>query len=163
MGEGSLLAWGTDMAFSDVFERESGMGRVLSSTEDARRALRSAKRLAVLGIKPETHAGEAAHYVPAFMQRQGCEIVPVPVYYPDVTEILGQPVYRKLVDVPGDVDMVIVFRRNRDVLPHVDDIIAKGTKTVWMQLGIENAEAAERLTAAGIDVVQNRCAMVEWR
>jgi predicted CoA-binding protein len=139
------------------------MGRVLYSREEAREALRSAKRLAVLGIKPETHAGEAAFYVPAFMQRQGYDVVPVPVYYPEVTEILGQPVYRNLVDVPGDVDMVIVFRRSRDVLPHVEDIIAKGTKTVWMQLGIESEEAAERLTAAGIDVVQNRCAMVEWR
>ena len=139
------------------------MGRILHSSAEARAALRAAKRVAVLGIKPETHAGEAAHYVPSFMQRNGYEIVPVPVYYPDVTEILGQPVYRKLVDVPGDLDMVIVFRRSRDVLPHVDDIVAKGTKTVWMQLGIENAEAAERLTAAGIDVVQNRCAMVEWR
>src|SRR5690349_16486259 len=118
MGEGSLLAWGTDMAVSDNFSG-GGMGRVLYSTEEARTALRSAKRLAVLGIKPETHAGQAAHYVPAFMQRQGCEIVPVPVYYPEVTEILGEPVYRKLVDVPGDVDMVIVFRRSRDVLPHV--------------------------------------------
>ena len=139
------------------------MGRILHSSAEARAALRSAKRVAVLGIKPETHAGEAAHYVPSFMQRNGYEVVPVPVYYPEVTEILGEPVYRKLVDVPGDLDMVIVFRRSRDVLPHVDDILAKRTKTVWMQLGIENAEAAERLTAAGIDVVQNRCAMVEWR
>ena len=139
------------------------MGRLLNSAVDAQSALMSAKRVAVIGIKPETHVGEAAHYVPAFMQKVGYEIVPVPVYYPEVTEILGQPVFRKVTDVPGDVDMVVVFRRSRDVLPHVDDIIAKGTKTVWMQLGIENAEAAEKLTAAGIDVVQNRCAMIDYR
>jgi predicted CoA-binding protein len=136
---------------------------LIESTADARQALRDARRIAVIGIKPETHAQEPAHYVPSFLQRHGVEVVPVPVYYPEVTEILGAPVYRRMTDVPGDVDMVIVFRRSRDVLPHVDDIIAKGTKTVWMQLGIQNAEAAERLTAAGIDVVQNRCAMVDYR
>jgi uncharacterized protein len=136
---------------------------LIESSVEARRVLLEAKRIAVVGIKPETHAGEAAHYVPAFLKRKGVGIVPVPVYYPEVTEILGEPVYRRLVDVPDALDMVILFRRSKDVLPHVDDIIAKGTKTVWMQLGIQNAEAAERLSAAGIDVVQNRCAMVDYR
>jgi predicted CoA-binding protein len=138
------------------------MGLVETAGE-ARAILRAVKRVAVLGIKPETHAGQPAHYVPAFLQREGIEVVPVPVYYPEVTEILGRPVYRRLVDVPGDIDMVIVFRRSKDVLPHVDDIIAKGTKTVWLQLGIRNAEAAERLAAAAIDVVQDRCTMVDYR
>jgi predicted CoA-binding protein len=132
-------------------------------SEEARALLMEAKRIAIVGIKPETHASEPAHYVSAFLQRAGVDVVPVPVYYPEVTTILGEPVYRRLVDVPGDVDMVIVFRRPKDVLPHVDDIIAKGTRTVWMQLGIHNAEAAERLVEAGIDVVQNRCAMVDYR
>jgi predicted CoA-binding protein len=67
-----------------------------------------------------------------------------------------------MIDVPGDVDMVIVFRRSKDVLPHVDDIISKGAKSVWMQLGIRNEEAAEKLSAAGMDVVQDRCAMVDY-
>ena len=78
-----------------------------------------------------------------------------------MTEILGQPVYRRLADVPGDVDMVNVFRRPEHVLPHVDDIIAKAPRAVWMQLGIRNDEAAERLARAGIDVVQDRCLKVE--
>ena len=138
-------------------------GKVIVSAEEARGRLLEVKRAAVIGIKPETHAGEAAHYVPAFLQRAGVEIVPVPVYYPEVTEILGERVYRRMEDVPGTVDMVIVFRRPRDVPPHVDDIIAKGTQTVWMQLGIRNDEAAEKLTAAGIDVVQDRCTMVDYR
>jgi predicted CoA-binding protein len=136
---------------------------LIESAGDARALLRSARRIAVIGIKPETHSGEPAHYVPSFLKRQGVEIVPVPVYYPEVTTILEEPVYRKLVDVPGELDMVIVFRRPKDVLPHVDDILAKGTKTVWMQLGIYNDEAADRLAEAGINVVQNRCAMVDWR
>jgi predicted CoA-binding protein len=139
------------------------MARLVERSEEARALLMEAKRIAIVGIKPETHASEPAHYVSAFLQRAGVDVVPVPVYYPEVTTILGEPVYRRLVDVPGDVDMVIVFRRPKDVLPHVDDIIAKGTRTVWMQLGIHNAEAAERLVEAGIDVVQNRCAMVDYR
>jgi predicted CoA-binding protein len=136
---------------------------IIESADEARALLKASKRIAVLGIKPETHRSEAAHYVPAFLQARGVEIVPVPVYYPEVTEILGERVHRKLIDVPGDVDMVIVFRRPRDVPPHVDDIIAKGTKTVWMQLGIYNDEAAARLSAAGINVVQDRCAMIDWK
>lgn len=139
------------------------MARLVEKSEDARSLLMAAKRIAIIGIKPETHASEPAHYVSSFLRNAGVDVVPVPVYYPEVTTILGEPVYRKLVDVPGDIDMVIVFRRPKDVLPHVDDIIAKGTKTVWMQLGIYNAEAAERLVDAGIDVVQNRCAMVDYR
>lgn len=125
------------------------------------RVLRDTRRIAVLGIKIEP--SQPAYYVPAYAKRAGLEIVPVPVYYPEVTEILGQRVYRKVADVPGDVDMVNVFRRSKDVPPHVDDIIAKHPKSVWMQLGIRNDEAAERLARAGIDVVQDRCLMVELR
>jgi predicted CoA-binding protein len=87
----------------------------------------------------------------------------VPVYYPDATEILGERVYRKVADVPGDVDMVNVFRRPADIPPHVDDILAKRPSSVWFQLGIRNADAAERLARAGIDVVQDRCLLVELR
>lgn len=122
-----------------------------------RALLRGSKRIAVLGIKPETRADQPAHFVPEYARDAGYEIVPVPVYYPDVTEILGLPVYRRLVDVPGDIDIVNVFRRPEHILPHVDDIIAKHPRAVWMQLGIRNDEAAEQLARAGIDVVQDRC------
>jgi predicted CoA-binding protein len=132
-----------------LIDDDAGIGRVIADT----------RRIAVLGIKMEP--GQPAHYVPEYAQHAGFEIVPVPVYYPDATEILGERVYRRVADVPGAVDMVNVFRRSRDVLAHVDDIIAKKPKSVWMQLGIANAEAAERLARAGIDVVQNRCLMVE--
>jgi uncharacterized protein len=89
--------------------------------------------------------------------------VPVPVYYPDVTEILGHQVYRTVSEIPGPVDMVNVFRRSRDVPAHIDDIISKKPKSVWLQLGIRNDAAAERFARAGIDVVQDRCLMVELR
>ena len=123
--------------------------------------LRDTKTIAVLGIKPESHADQAAHYVPAHMAAAGYEIVPVPVYYPDVTEILGKQVFRKLTDVKQPIDMVNVFRRPNDIPPHVDDIIAAKPKSVWFQLGIRNDEAAKRLAEAGIKVVQDRCLMVE--
>jgi uncharacterized protein len=138
-------------------------GRILGSDEEIADLLRSAKRLAVIGIKPESHSTAPAHYVPSYLQRAGYDLVPVPVYYPDVTEILGEPVYRSLADVPGDVDLVVLFRKSKDVPGHIDDIIAKKPDAVWMQLGIRNDDAAERFTEAGIDVVQDKCTMVEHR
>jgi uncharacterized protein len=124
--------------------------------------LRRVHRIAVLGIKTED-SGQPAYFVPRYAQRAGFDVVPVPVYYPAVTEILGQPVYRKVADVPGEIDLVNVFRRSHDIPPHVDDILAKRPKAVWFQSGIRNDEAAERLARAGIDVVQDRCLMVELR
>ena len=132
---------------------------LIDDDEGIRRILRDTHRIAVLGIKVEP--AQPAHYVPAYCQRVGLEIVPVPVYYPDATEILGERVYRRVADVPGDIDMVNVFRRPKDVSAHVDDIIAKRPKSVWLQLGIRNDAAAEQLARAGIDVVQDHCLMVE--
>ena len=137
-------------------------GRLIEDRAGIQRILRETRRIAVLGIKTaETMA--PAFYVPEYAQQAGYEIVPVPVYYPEVTEILGQRVYRKVADVPGPVDLVNVFRRPADIPAHVDDIIAKRPKSVWFQLGIRNADAAERLARAGIDVVQDRCLLVELR
>ena len=135
--------------------------RLIDSTEEIRGLLRRSRRIAVLGIKPETRADQPAYFVPAYTMEAGFEVIPVPVYYPEVTEILGQPVYRRLVDVPVDIDIVNVFRRPEHVPPHVDDILAKRPRTVWMQLGIRNDDAAERLARAGIEVVQDRCLKVE--
>jgi uncharacterized protein len=123
--------------------------------------LSETKTIAVLGIKTEAQAGQPAFYVPSYMQSAGYKIIPVPVYYPDVTEILGERVYRKLIDVPDEIDMVNVFRRPQDIPPHVEDILAKKPKSVWLQLGIYHEEAAEKLAQAGIKVVQDRCLMVD--
>lgn len=136
---------------------------LLESSEQIRALLMRVKRIAVLGIKTEAHSYQPAFYVPDYVQRAGYDVVPVPVYYPDATTILGQPVYRRLVDIPGDIDMVNVFRRPHDVPAHLDDILAKQPKAVWMQSGIAHAESAEHLARAGIDVVQDRCLMVEVR
>ncbi|NDD27948.1 MAG: CoA-binding protein [Proteobacteria bacterium] len=135
---------------------------LITEWPDIEALLRTVRRVAVLGMKTEVHADQAAWYVPEALARAGVEIVPVPVYYPEVTHLMGQPVYRRLVDVPGDLDLVDIFRRPADVTGHVDDIIAKGPRIAWMQSGIRNDEAAEALARAGIKVVQNRCLMVDY-
>lgn len=125
--------------------------------------LRGARRVAVLGIKTEKQDGQPAFYVPEYMQRAGYEVIPVPVYYAEVTEILGEKVYRRVSEVPGLVDLVIVFRRSADVPAHLPDLLEARPGAVWMQAGIRNDEAARQLAEAGIRVVQDRCAMVEHR
>jgi predicted CoA-binding protein len=121
------------------------------------------KRVAVLGIKTEAQRGQPAYDVPHYLDSAGLEVIPVPVYYPDVTAILGKPVYRRLVDIPGPVDLVDVFRRPVDLDAHLEDIIAKHPTAVWLQAGIRSDAFAERAVTAGIDVVQDRCLMVEHR
>jgi len=128
-----------------------------------REVVKSSKRVAVLGIKTEQHSGQPAFYVPEYLSQAGVDVVPVPVYYPDVTHILGKPVFRRLVDIPGELDLVDVFRRPQDIDQHVEDILAKKPKAVWFQSGIRNDAAAERLARAGIKVVQDRCLMVDHR
>jgi hypothetical protein len=123
--------------------------------------LKSTKRIAILGIKTEQESRKPAFYVAEYLAAAGYDIVPVPVYYPDVRIILGRPVYRTLTAIPGDIDMVDVFRRSFDIPPHIDDIIAKRPRSVWFQLGIRNDEAAEKLARSGIIVVQDRCTMAE--
>ncbi|HEY7166594.1 MAG TPA: CoA-binding protein [Candidatus Binatia bacterium] len=125
--------------------------------------IRQTRRIAVLGIKTETQADQPAFYVPEYLVRAGFKVVPVPVYYPEVTLILGTKVYRRLSDIPDDIDLVDVFRRSHDINPHVPDILEKKPKAVWFQSGIRNDPMAEELAKAGIKVVQDRCLMVEHR
>lgn len=136
---------------------------LLTTSQQIAALLRETRTIAVLGIKPESHSDQAAFYVPAHMAAAGYEVIPVPVYFPDATEILGQPVFRTVASIGRSIDMVNVFRRPGDIPPHVDDIIAAKPKSVWFQLGIRNDEAAERLAKEGIKVVQDRCLMVEER
>jgi predicted CoA-binding protein len=132
---------------------ESGIASILSSV----------KTIAVLGIKPETHADQPAYYVPRYMQTAGYRIIPVPVYFPEVREILGERIYRALADIPIRVDMVSIFRRPADIPAHIDDILAAMPAVVWMQSGIREEGCAARLRARGIAVVQDKCLMVEHR
>ncbi len=127
------------------------------------RLVRGARRIAVLGIKTEAQSGQPAYYVPAYLAAAGLTILPVPVYYPDATTILGQPVYRRVADVPGPLDIVDVFRRSESLSEHVPDLLAARPQAVWFQSGIRNDQVAAQLTAAGIIVVQDRCLMVDHR
>ncbi|MDF1501678.1 CoA-binding protein [Roseisolibacter sp. H3M3-2] len=135
---------------------------LLESPAQIAALLRRVQRVAVLGIKPR-ETMQPAYFVPQYAQQVGLEVVPVPVYYPELTEMLGAPVYRRLADVPGHIDLVNVFRRPADVPAHLDDILAARPGAVWLQSGIRHAETAERLAREGIDVVQDRCLMVELR
>lgn len=136
---------------------------ILTTDQEIADLLRNTKRIAVLGIKPESHSSQPAFYVPKYMAGAGFDIIPAPVYYPEVTEILGQKVYRNLIDIPGGIDLLNVFRRSEDITKHTSEILAKKPKAVWFQLGIRNDEIAETLAKAGIQVVQDLCLMVEHR
>ena len=129
---------------------------LLTTTEQICALIKHTQRIAVLGIKTAAQADQPSVYVPLYMQQAGFEIVPVPVYYPEASEILGEKVYRKLADIPGDIDMVDLFRRPPDINGHIEDILAKKPKSVWFQLGIRNDAAAEIFAKAGIKVVQDR-------
>lgn len=142
------------MNFRDnLIEDEAGIERVV----------KSARRVAVLGIKTEEQAEQPAFFVPEYLAQAGVEVVPVPIYYPDVTHILGKPVFRRLVDIPGELDMVDVFLRPHVIDQYVDDMIAKKPQVVWFQSGIRNDAAAEKLARAGIQVVQSRCLKIDHR
>ena len=135
----------------------------LETEEAVRDLVKRIRRVAVLGIKTAEQSDQPAFYVSEYLHSVGLEVIPVPVYYPEVKEILGQPVYRRLVDIPGEIDLVDVFRRPKDLEAHLEDILAKKPKAVWLQAGIRHDGVADRLAAAGIDVVQDRCLMVDHR
>jgi predicted CoA-binding protein len=138
-------------------------GRLLEKDDEIHGLLAEIRRVAVLGIKPERDADKPAHYVPKALQAMGVEIVPVPVYPFGVSEMLGRPIVARLQDIAGTIDVVDVFRRPNDLTQHLADFLAAKPKAVWLQLGIRNDAFASQLVAAGIDVVQDRCLMVDYR
>ncbi len=138
-------------------------GRLLQTDDELRELLARVRRIAVLGIKTESQRGQPAIEVPRYLDRAGFDVVPVPVYYPEVEKILGRQVFRSLAEIPGDVDLVDVFRRPKDLAAHLDDILAKRPGAVWLQAGIRDDAFAGALVDAGIDVVQDRCLMVDHR
>jgi predicted CoA-binding protein len=131
----------------------------LTMTADAiAEILRTARTIAVVGLS--SNPERPSYEVSAYMQVAGYRIIPV---NPNETEVLGEKSYFSLEDVPGKIDIVNIFRRSEDIPPVVESAIRTGAKTIWMQLGIENAEAAERGRAAGITVVEDACIFIEHR
>ncbi len=120
--------------------------------------LRESKTIAVVGFS--RRPSRAGYYVPAYLQQQGYRIIPVNPY---AQEGLGERAYPTLEDIPEPVDLVLLFQRSEKVPPFVEQAIAIGAKGVWMQSGIAHSAAAARAQEAGLDVVQNRCMMVEHR
>jgi predicted CoA-binding protein len=120
--------------------------------------LRSAKTIAVVGLS--SNPMRASNDVAAYLKSVGYRIIPV---NPNEREVLGEKAYARLEDVPEPVDIVDVFRKSEDVPPAVDGAIAMKAKVLWMQLGIENAEAAEKARKAGLLVVENACMLVEHK
>ncbi len=122
--------------------------------------LRSARTVAVVGIKDREQ--EDAFRIPQYLQRAGYAIVPV---NPKLASVLGEPCHASLAQVDRPVDIVNLFRASEHVPAHVDEILAlePRPKAVWMQLGIHHGPSAQRLRDAGIEVVQDRCIMVDHR
>ena len=147
---------------TEVERPDAWRDRLLETPAQLRALLERTHRIAVLGVKtPES--GQPAYYVPDHAHRAGYEVIPVPVYYPELRELFSSPVYRTLTAIPGEIDLVDVFRRPQDIPQHVDDIIATRPKAVWFQSGIRHDAVAEQLARAGIEVVQDRCLLVELR
>jgi uncharacterized protein len=118
--------------------------------------LKDSKTIAVVGLSDNSE--RTSNQVALYMQQHGYRIIPV---NPTIAAALGEKAYSSLKDIPEKVDIVNIFRRSNDVPPVVDDAIAIGAKTVWMQLGISNEEAARKAEAAGLQVVQDKCIKVE--
>ena len=129
-----------------------------ASSDVVARILREAKTIAVVGLS--SNPMRAAHEVAAYLKSAGFQIIPV---NPNETEVLGEKAYARLEDVPGPVDIVDVFRRAEEVPAVAESAIGIGAKVLWMQLGIENAEAAEKARAAGLVVVEDACLLVEHK
>ena len=128
------------------------------SIDTIRKILEETKTIAVVGFS--SRPSKAGYYVPAYLQEHGYRVIPVNPY---LEEALGEKAFANLASIPDPVDLVQIFRRSEAVPPFVEQAIAIGVKAVWMQQGIINEEAAESARAAGLDLVMDRCLMVEHR
>ena len=131
-------------------------GKIINDDNIIRRLLINARTIAVVGLspKPERDSNMVARY----LKDHGYRIIPV---RPAQKEILGEKAYSSLDDIDESMDIVNVFRNPAQIMPHAHEALRVKPKLFWMQVGIENQKAAELLTNAGIDVVMNKCIMVE--
>jgi len=132
---------------------------VNSNMDEVKEIFEKVETIAVLGLSPNEE--KASHRVAKYLQEVGYKIIPV---YPKEDMILGEKVYRSLKEIPFDVDMVDIFRKP-DALMDIAKVCLerKDIKVFWSQQGIVNNEAAELVKSAGIQVVQNQCAMVDHK
>jgi uncharacterized protein len=124
--------------------------------DEIRRLLERARRIAVIGLSPKPHRD--SNRVARYLMDRGYTIIPI---YPREETILGQPVYRKVQDVPGGVDLVNVFRRREELPRAFDDALVARAPAIWLQLDCIDEEGARRAKAAGATVVMDRCLAVD--
>jgi len=132
-------------------------GDMPTDDDTIRRVLADCVTWAVVGLGD--NPARPAYGVAAFLQRSGKQIVPV---HPFATEVLGEQAYPSLADIPFGVDCVDVFRRSSSAGEAADEAAAVGARAVWFQLGVIDEAAAERVRAAGLDMVMDRCPKIEW-
>ncbi|MGC7846073.1 CoA-binding protein [Desulforudis sp. 1088] len=120
--------------------------------------LKEARTIAVVGLSPKPHRD--SFKVAAYMQASGYRIIPV---HPNAREVLGEKVYRSLAEIPEKVDIVNVFRRSDQVVPVVVDAVGLKPKAVWLQVGITSEEGAAIAKEHGIDMIMDRCLMLEHK
>ncbi|MDP9310741.1 MAG: CoA-binding protein [Chloroflexota bacterium] len=128
----------------------------IATDDELREVLAAARMIAVIGLSDDVD--RPSYGVAQYLQRQGYRIIPV---NPEISTVLGEPAYPDLLSVPDAVDIVDIFRRSSAVSGHVDEVIEKGAKLIWMQLGVRDDAAADRARRAGIPVITNRCLAVE--
>jgi hypothetical protein len=128
------------------------------NNEQLREILLRAKTIASVGLSSSDE--KESYHIVAYLQEQGYRIIPV---NPTAKEILGEKAYASLSEIPDKVDIVQLFRKSEDVPPYVDEAIRIGAKVVWMQVGIENEQAAAKARAAGLQVVMNACLRITHR
>jgi predicted CoA-binding protein len=128
----------------------------MDDADTLRRLLRSARTIAVVGLSAQWH--RPSYFVAKYLQEHGYRVIPVNPTYP---EILGEKSYKRLADIPERIDVVDCFRKSSEIPAIADEAIAIGAKVLWMQLGVENAEARRKAEAAGLEVVENRCMKIE--
>lgn len=129
----------------------------ITDTQEITRLLTRTKVIAIVGLSPKVD--RSSHGVAKFLLARGYDIIPV---NPACTEILGLKCYPDLAAIPRAVDMVDVFRKSEDVLPIAQDAIRIGAKSLWLQLGVINPQAAALAEAAGLAVVQDHCLKIEY-
>ena len=131
-------------------------GRIITEDSEIKRILENAKTIAVVGLspKPERDSNMVANY----LKNQGYRIIPA---RPGQKEILGEKAHTTLDNIRENVDIVDVFRNSAQIVPHALEAVRLSPKVFWMQLNIENPEAAALLTEAGVDVVMNKCIKIE--
>jgi hypothetical protein len=131
-------------------------GEIITEDSKKKEVLENARTIAIVGISPNSE--KASNIVARYLQRKGYKIIPI---RPGADEILGEKAYASLDEVKEPVDVVDVFRSSDQIVPHAREALRLKPKVFWMQLKIENQEAADLLTAAGIDVVMNQCIKIE--